>query len=481
MKILRHFPIWIFPTLSGMALTFHFFFIWMFQHGDSYYYLAFMQFLKTGIYPFQHPFIYQKPTTIAAPLYSFLLLPLSYLTRADIWLHLTQLLMLVGTAYLLFLILKLIINLPRRQAGQQLSIVIASLFIFIPANFIFASYVMTEIPALFCHTVFMYVLLKFLKTSKIQYLSVLLLFTSLMTLLKYQFILLFGISGILFGWTLIRKLYWKIIPSLILPLIGITILVTWIIYNHQITGVWGLSDTTKIRFHASYVYYGGHFPKESDPAVQKLREFIPWDMDPHSAWWDVQYFIIKKIGNNWHDIDEIVGNVGLAAVREDPIGFVINAGKIFSTMHTMNTKAPWWNNITLFGDTNPESKAWLNCNPYGTFAFCQPLIMTASSYHLWNSFVNWAYGNYVTLFPLFSLYMLFPALLINLLNRDKIGRLLSLLYLGELFVASFSITPEPRYLYPYYPMMIIIVISAGVKMYSFLKTLYAKVIFSRNK
>ena len=418
-------------SLTASFLLFHFFFIWMFEHGDSYYYLAFAEFLKTGVYPFQSPFIYQRPTTIAAPLYSLLIMAVSYLNRADIALHAVQLLMLAATAWLLYKMLK-------KYTGRTIAILVSCLYIFLPTNIIFVSYAMTEVPSLLGFTLFIYLMIEYIRRGNIQILSFLILLSAILTLLRYQFVILGAITCGIFLYSICRRKKVKLWHFLF-PVTAFTILTGWIIYNHAITGVWGLSDTTKIRFHAAFVNFGHHFPKETDPAVIELRKYIPATADKYAAWWDIQQAILEKTGDQWHRVDEIVGNVGLAAIKEDPIGYLLNTGEIFIAMHTIQ-KTPWWQNIMFFGDQSEWAINQVGCRTYDSFNFCQPIVMTPKSYSLWDRFVSLSGMPYMKYFPLYALWILFPLLVINLIFGNLEERTLSSLY----FITLLLPPPQSR-------------------------------------
>jgi 4-amino-4-deoxy-L-arabinose transferase-like glycosyltransferase len=457
-------------SITGIFLIFHFLFIWMFEHGDSYYYLALAQFWKTGIYPFQEPFVYLKPTTIASPLYSVLLFLISFLPRADIWLHGIQLIMLASTAYILYLILRLFIR-------KQNAVILSCLYIFIPTNIAFASYVMTEIPALLGYTYFVYRFLDFAKTKNKLLLGKLIFLAAILTLLRYQFVILLLICFVIYLFFMFKKANLNL-RYLMFPILSILIIFSWIWYNHEITGVWGISDTNKIRYHAAYVYYGQHFPKETDPSVIEFRKYVPNWVNKYAAWWEIQDYVLPKINRDWHKFDDIVGNVGIAAVKEDPLGYLLNTIKIFIDMHQVK-RTPWWFNIIYFGIDTDWAKQAVDCKNKGTFEFCHPIIKTDISYKIWDRFFGETGAPYMNYFPIFAFLVLFPLLLINLILGKSVERLLALFYIVPLLFSSTSITPEPRYLFTFYPIIIMISVT-GSKLIIKHIFLIQKQVFTKN-
>jgi hypothetical protein len=439
----------IFRIFTISVYLFHFIFMWMFESGDSFYYLTFAKYLTTGIYHFQYPFIYQRPTTLAAPFYSFILVAIGNFPRADIWLHAIQLLMLIGTTLLLHQIL-------RKFISDSFSIIISCLFALFPTNLIFASYILTEIPAIFGFTLFIYLSLKYLNNHQTNLLSLLVLLAAMLTLLRYQFAILFVGATIILAINIIRNHKITIFNAVFFSA-GLIMIIGWLIYNHAITRVWGLSDTTKIRFHASFVNYGHHYPPENDPAVIEYNKFVPPIRDKYSAWWDVQDDILPKVNHDWRKVDEIVGNVGLAAVKYDPMGYLVNTGQIFLAMHTI-AKTPWWPNLFFFGQDSDYARQQVVCDAFDNFHICKPIVMTERSFQLFSKFIGVIGGWYMRGFPVFSLFILFPMIVINLIFGHLSDRFLATIYLIPLIFASSAITPEPRYLIPFYPLMIILVV-----------------------
>ena len=92
-------------VLTLVFLVFHLLFLWMYTNIDGYFYWAFGQYVKTGVYPFLPSFTYLRPTTISPPLYGIFLMLLGVFTRADIIVHILQLGMLAGTSALLYKLL----------------------------------------------------------------------------------------------------------------------------------------------------------------------------------------------------------------------------------------------------------------------------------------------------------------------------------------------------------------------------------------
>ena len=436
----------ILSTLGIFYLLFHMLFLWMYTNIDGYFYWAIGQYFKTGTYPFIAPFLYDKPTTISPPLYGLFLAFIGSLPRGDIFLHAIHLILIATTTFLLFRILSKIIS-------ANSSAFISFLFLIFPTNVIYTTSMMTELPAQTAMTAYLFLAERFFKTRSIAPLAYALLLSAVMTLLKYQFIILFIFTGI----TLFLKLKHYTGPKL-LPyfsaILGTLIILFWIITNHSITGVWGLSDTKKMPFYTNFVWDGHHYPKESHPSVIALRAFVPSSTDRYGQYWDLQDYILPYTNRDWRMVDELLGNVGIAAIYEHPAEYLFNGIRIF--FQTLTHRAPWWHNLQTFGTTDPVQP--LYCDHLSSIQFCQPIIKTSVSYSLWNAYVSKSRTLYDTFMPSIFLFLFLPSLMITLIDTRRRVRFYSLIYLIHLLPISYLSMVESRYLIPFYPLMIIITV-----------------------
>lgn len=449
---------------TGAFFVFHVLFLWMYTNIDGYFYWAFGQYVKTGVYPFLPSFTYLRPTTISPPLYGIFLMLLGFIPRADIIIHILQLLMLAGTATLLY---KLLTPFVRRPVALTLS----CLFILFPANVIYAASMMTEIPAQFLMTCYVYLAHRFIVSKKISSLSSMVLLAAVMTLLKYQFLFLTLLSLGLFAFFFFQTHVKRIVHVFPVAL-GVGILLLWVVTNHAITGVWGLSDTRKMPFYTNFVWDGRHFPKETDPAVIALRAFVPATANKYGQYWDLQGYILPRVGGDWRAVDELLGNVGLAAIREQPLAYLANAGRVFLQIHTHTS--PWWNNMATFGLRDPIQP--LYCGALSSIQFCRPIVLTSWSYRWWNAYVHGATSFYNTVVPAFAIIIFFPALAVTLFKGKRHERIFPFLYMTNMLPISFLAFVESRYLVPFYPLILIITV-LGLRMVG--KGIVRKISFSR--
>ncbi len=434
-------------AISLYALI-HFFFLWMYTNIDGYFYWAIGQYLKTGVYPFVSPFIYAMPITISPPLYGIFIAFIGSIPAGDIILHGIQILLMTTTTLLLY---RLLLTSIKPYAATIISI----LFLLFPVNVIYTGSMMTELAAQTTMTIYLFLVYRFTKTKNISFLASAILLTGCMTLLKYQFVILFIFTISYLVVSFPKKQSLSHFNGLKV-FFAVVVITTWIITNHSMTGVWGLSDTKKMPFYTNFVWDGRHFPKKTDPSVIALRQYVPPTADRYAEYWDLQGYILPYAHNDWRVVDELLGNVGIAAIKTYPIEYMLNGIRVF--VQTLASHSPWWYNLQTFGSIDPVQP--VNCTRLGTIQFCRPIIMTPWSYPIWNRYVAISAKIYNILVPLLLLFLFLPSLVITLL--DKRIRIYSIIYLVSLVPISYLAMVESRYLIPYYPLIIIICVQ-GVK------------------
>src|SRR3990167_3766067 len=135
----------IFPPLAVFAvLTFYLFcFIYfgLYETTDSYFFIAFSEFIKTGRYFVPHPYYWTVPSTITPPFYSLFLFLAQLLPYPHLIIHLAQIAAFLAALFFIYKVL--VLKLP-----DQLSILIITLFALLPVNMIQTSALMTEITAI---------------------------------------------------------------------------------------------------------------------------------------------------------------------------------------------------------------------------------------------------------------------------------------------------------------------------------------------
>ncbi len=424
---------------------FHFFFAWINSNVDSWFSWVLSWYFKTGEFvPNYGAHPYSFVPTGEPPLYSVLLALLQYVPRADISLHFIQIVTLGLTTLLLYKILKPMI-------GYEYAVIVSCIHALLPANLVFISYLMTDITAQLVLTVYIFILYLWTVTKKIHYLSLLTWFGFLSSLWKYAF-LVYGIVALaLFLWHK-PKIHPK---SYALPIIGLASIGAWIIIQTHITGIFGLSSTQSVRYHIQMVSVAKRLPPETDPSMIELRKYVPIGVDLYQPYWEMEPYFFKKIGFDWHTIDRVLGNVGLAAIKTYPIDFARLT--VYNFFQSHRSGSPWWPNLQYTQDANPPSNIYpVNCDPLGKFTMCTPMIQTAHTYTTWKSYLQLSDWINLHIFPIWSVWIFFPSLLIGIVFGNVYMRLLSgIIILGKIPIAMFAY-PDARYIMPFYPIMVLL-------------------------
>jgi hypothetical protein len=456
---IRYIPIVSLIIILAVSVI-HLLYGWIISHGDSYYYLSFAEYIRTGKYPFQYPFLYTHPPTLNAPFYSLILTVIQRLSHGDVWLHIVQLILLLGSTGLVYSMLTGIV-------GKIKASVLSLLFFIFPVHLIYVSYVMTEILAEFLFALYLILFISYIKFRKQKILALSLIIAAVLTLTRYQYAILFAVSIGLIVWSAVSLHKLERI-AVIGILISTTIIASWVYANYRITGTIGLSDTTKLRFQVTMIYDGKYFPPEDDPAVRLFRKYVPASVDKYLAWWDLQGYVLPYVGYDWRKMDEIVGGVGWASVKRWPIQYLLNGIRIGINMHL--TVPPWWRSVGTFGEI-PDPNLPVTCDHQGTIYLCNPIINSPKSYPVWNSLVRiwtWIYKGWI---PTLAILILFPAIILGLFTKDKLFRSLTILYILIVYSASLAVNAVSRILIPVYPLIIIICVMGIKEVIRILKTL----------
>lgn len=424
--------------------------------SDTYFYWAIGSYFRNGVYPFSPPFVYDRATTISPPLYGlFLVLFDSISKRPDIIMHALQTVSLFVTGYLIYMIIKTVI-------GKYPAIIMACIYILIPTNLIFTSLLYTENFSGLGLVFYVYLLFSYFRKKNSLALFTLVLLGCALTLLKYFFVI-FGILGFII--LFIERP--KILSGYILPVAGVMIIFVWILINHQITGVWGLSDTKGVQLWNLMSWRAQALPPESDPTMIRLRTYIPKGMDLHQGYWNYQFLIGPKVGNNWSRIDNILGDVARRAVRLYPQKYLkTGIGNFFQLLLP---GVPYYE--TLYMVSKPNSEV---CRDFGNYRFCEPIIKFQNSYFYWNSYVKFDVWLHMYIFPVILLLLFLPSLVILFLAGDKFEKYLSVAYIIGIFAHTFFVHLETRYLAPFYPVIFIITIFGIHKAYEYLRAIIGR-------
>jgi hypothetical protein len=429
--------------LTVLILIFHFFFFWMNLHMDSYFFTAFTDFIRTGKYVFPISSLhYTHIHTGQPPLYSLLLAILYSFKRSDTILHAIQILMLGSTGILVFQIL-------RNVLSKYLAAIAACLLVLIPGNLIFVAMTMSETGAELLFTLYCFLVFLYFKSKKYQFLSLSVFVGFITGLWKYSFVY----TGVLSLLYLFMK-HPKKATNYIWAFLGVGTIFIWVLINHHLTGVWGLDLGTGIRFNIQMMYKAKVLPKETAPSMVELRKYMEPGVDLKKAYWDIEPYMIPYIGYDYLKMTKLIGDVGWDAMLEHPLDYAkVTAESFFLS----NIGLPYQPTLGTFGMNKALDYPGLLCGNTGTIEHCIPIISTKYSYTIWNTFIDFANLYYNYFFTIFIFAVFFPALLWSVFSSSAIHKIFSLIYiLGRLSI-SLATEPMPRYIVPFYPLMVIII------------------------
>ncbi len=439
--------------VTVILFAIRFLFGWVHANIDSYFYWAIGEFFRTGSYPFQEPFVYTKPTTIAPPLYGVFFILSQNVSHAEILLHGLQLILLAATSYLLYRVLQLHLKKPA-------SLIISCLFALYPTNLIYAANVMTENPSQFLLMLWVYFITYGVVTKRPRFIAAALLVSSVATLVKYNLSVYVVFAGIMLA-SHIKRMKW---PDYAMSALSVVLLVSWVVVNHQITNTWGLYDTKGTQLYNQFVAQTRLLPPESHPAVIRMRSLLPPGTDIAVPYWDIQEQLSNNLSHEWTQVDKVLFDVGWASVRTHPLVYILHSLKNYARIHYDHV--PHWRNIGNIGMSGLNGTDVPFCGRLGAVTTCVPIVMTPWSNRTWNAFVRVEMKVFELLAaPVFFLILL-PSLCWALFRGSEISRLYALMYLAGTVPIAFTIHPDPRYVVPFYPLAVLLVTAVAKEIYT---------------
>lgn len=422
---------------------------WLFETSDSYFYWAFADFIRTGKYFAPHPYYWTIPTTFTPPLYSFFLFlgRLISPVRTDIFIHFFQILALLLSGYFLY---KTLVGFIRKEIAK----IICVIYLFIPANFFISSGLMPETFALLGLSVYIYLAFKILTERKKYLLKYLVLFGSVITLIRYNFICLFIISLI---WIITENIqrrkkskYFRtiFIPELTFIFLSILILISWIIINYQLTNSWGLSDQMGKNLYNRVLGGDKLTPTENNLNWQTLKKITDNKLDLFQPTYQLEPQILSYFGGSVAKESQFFANIAVAAIQNHPLDYLKNTFLNFFKIH--GNGLPYSTNLYTYG--------WLaeKCRTLDTISFCKPIFTANIAAPLWNLLVQLSEYYYSTIPGLLNFFLFFPALLFALIQKNSFIKFSAIIYLISVITVIIPEVPVYRYLYPLYPIKFIL-------------------------
>jgi hypothetical protein len=439
--MLKKFSIF-FVVITGVILIINLIYFWMNATVDTDMFYEFAKFIRTGIYVYpMYNLGYKGVLTGSPPLFSVLLYVLDFFNRSDIWLHVIHLMMLVITTYLVYQIL-------RKYFNQYYAIIISCIFSLIPGNLIYTTLVISDLGAQFLFMIYGYLFFMFIQTRKPQYVSLSVLVGFITGLMRYSFIIFGGFSLLFLIW-----LHPRALINYFFATIGIIVIFIWVIIQHSLTGEWGIACCGGVRYNIQMMMMAKVLPREDDPSMIEIRKYIPREVDLRKPHWELEQYILPHVNRSFVRSINIIGNVGKAAMWQHPFDFIRVSLYSFFYSHF---NPPYAGTLATFGLGYAIDYPPLFCGAKGTMQYCKPIIMTPYSYQIWNAFVNTSNFFYRYIYPVYSFGIFFPSIIWVVFSRNNSLKLFGLLFMAGRIPIAMATWPDPRYVVPFYPLMIII-------------------------
>lgn len=424
---------------------FHFFFFWLFEGTDSFFYYEFSRFLRTGSYYAPYPYMYNVPSTMEPPLYSVFLYLVQFFPRADIIIHFIQITGILASAYFIYRIM----SFYTKKIFAQLS---GIFFLLIPAHFIYISHVVAEPLAVFYLTFFLYLTHLIINLKKVSTMKILVPYSAVISLQRYNFLPLFIMSFIIFIFFHRRK---KIMDYFGLTL-GIAIIILWIVINHRLNGAWSLSNAEGKHLYNRIVHFDKLLPPEDNPDFLKFKKIVGIQ-DYLKPWWFYEPLLIPALGGETES-SNLLQAVALAALKTDPARYLLNTPKFFLFAHSDNDM--FHNDLYLYGKNMKG-----NCRILGSIHFCRPIFESMKVKFFWDRMVLLIDQHYLYLTKYINFFLLFPAIIYSLFQKNLFIRLCGILYIFCVLLFVMTEAPLGRYSYNFRSLGVILISYMIYKVY----------------
>lgn len=429
---------------------FHFLFFWVHEGTDSFFYWAFSNFLKTGSYSAPNPYFYNVPSTMEPPLYGVFLYLFQFFSRADILIHFIHVLSIGGSALL-------IVKIMKHYMGEW-GYLVGILFLLVPSHLIYMSLLVAEPMAIFFLSLYLYTLFLVLIKHKYTLLPYLCIYSSIISLHRYNFLPYFLVTCLL---TFAIK---KKIPHRMTGIIvGVFVLVFWIFINHSLNGAWSMSNSEGKHLYNRIVHFDRLLPPADNPSLIRLKGYIG-STDIFLPWFFIEPLVMPHVSYSETESSKLMEEVAIAAFFSNPLVYFANTPKYFLFAHDTNNT---YSSPIHLWDTYGQGL----CRTLGTITFCQPIIDTQLTRHIWNILVGMTDFYYLHISRLIHFFILFPAILFSFVQRDRFIRFVGMMYVFSILFFVMTEAPLPRYLYNFSQLRVILI---GY-------FLYTTIVFFKNK
>lgn len=424
-----------------LVYIFHFLFFWIYETTDSWFYWAFANYIRTGDYQAPHPYYYYMPSTMEPPLYSVFLYLVQFFPKADIFVHFFQLGGLLAAAYFLHMMLN-------RFLHKGVSLICASLFLLIPDNLVYASNLLSEVMVIPAVAFYLYLLMKIIIDKKEHLLGLMVLYSALLTLLRYNLGVFFVLSVIIFLNSIIRRDTQRI--AFFRPdrfntyyfILGWLVLFFWIAINHVLNGSWGMSSGLGKNLYDRVVMQNRLLPKNENPHLLTLVSLLDGKVSVFQPWWPIEAYLIYYKNLNETQVNSLLQHVAVSAIKDNPVSFARDSIGMFLSSYNQSTSYP--------GGYLYSYQIYMTnkCRKLGGIEFCNPIIQSPIGKTVWDGIVKFGEDATSKFNISFTYLVLFPLLIFSLWQKDLFLKWAGIHYLLGVFIPSLTAHADSRYLYP---------------------------------
>lgn len=418
-----------------------------------------------------------SPIFYVGPVYSIFLYQLSSLGRFSSFIISTiQLAFLLFSSYLIFQILSK--NFPIKYA-----IFGTILYLLLPFNILYATFLLAESVNIFLLTIFIYYLQPYIRHRHsgklaIYYGSHLILVSSLLALTRFVFVPLSILADIYFGirifFFIINKVKTKkIIGSIKIITIfniflGIGLQLWWLNLNFMINGNWSFTNVVGRNQYIKTVSTFGLLPNPNDQLNLEFYSRIPKKENVIQPWWELnKYFQDLSESSR----DRLFLDFSLSAIRAHPVEYavytLVNIG-VLPLIPAMPRPPDDFYRI--------YSSCTQICD-MSLAIICQPLLPICTVRNFWQTLVLYQFLIY-PYEPLVLLVLALAGMIRNLITKDQFLLTVSIIFIFILFITALGSWADGRYFLVLYPIYILLIINGIYFMFNFLHVLWSKLKFS---
>jgi hypothetical protein len=436
--------IWIFIGTTLALALFVSLFIGTYEVNDSFAYAVFGEYIYNHRIVPMRPFNLDKPQTLFPPVYALFSWPLTNISwpYGMTMLPFVQVALLMGAAYTLYVILVKYV----KHLWATIGLV---LYILLPFNLIYTTFIMSEILTAASITLYLFVLWSHTQHRPWATPSLLFFITVVATLNRYALLPLCIIHFTLYVISIKKGFRWHHLVGII----GIIILASWAQFNHSLYGKWGLSSVTGRHLYNNVVYEGKLLPPADSAAV---KPFLKWNVHISSMlrpWWDAQMIFNDGILPE-RTIDDMFLYASIAAIQHQPVAWIFHVIKtaLIVPVSMPNHPNTMQSDLAACSSQSTQNTCRIPWNAHT----CKPALHSCAAQLTWSSWI----GLNKSVYPYISALLFFLAvvgIIVIYLQNDAFLKMVAIIFLVMHMFQSATEWISGRFLIPLYPMYAILI------------------------